>query len=85
MLYLFAWIFFGFVVGLVARYFHPGDEPYGLLATVILGLAGSFVGGTINYFVSGSIQIRPAGFFMSVVGTIVLFAFLRWFSSRYAK
>jgi len=85
MFYLLAWVIFGFFVGLAARYFHPGNEPSGFFTTVLLGLAGSFVGGTINYFISGSFQVKPAGFFMSVIGTIVLFAILRWLSSRYAK
>jgi uncharacterized membrane protein YeaQ/YmgE (transglycosylase-associated protein family) len=79
------WVVFGLIVGFVARYFHPGDEPYGVLATVFLGLGGCFVGGSINYLISGSFQARPAGFFMSVIGTIIIFAFLRWFSSRYVK
>lgn len=85
MLNVLCWLFFGLVVGVVAKRFHPGEEPLGLIQTVLVGLAGSFLGGGINYLLSGSFELRPAGFFMSIVGTIVILAFLRWVCIKNAK
>ena len=38
---------FGLIVGALARLALPGPDPMGILATIGLGLAGSFVGGLI--------------------------------------
>jgi len=39
------WVVFGFFAGLVARAIMPGKQGLGLIATSLLGIAGSFVGG----------------------------------------
>ncbi len=65
----------GFVVGLIARAVLPGADQMGLIATMIVGILGSFVGGYIGAFIKkpaeGS-KFHPAGFFMSIVGAIVV-------------
>ena len=38
-------IIVGFIVGLLARALHPGDDNIGWIWTILLGIAGSFVGG----------------------------------------
>jgi uncharacterized membrane protein YeaQ/YmgE (transglycosylase-associated protein family) len=35
----------GFIVGAIARLLMPGRDPLGILGTIALGIAGSFVGG----------------------------------------
>ena len=44
---LIGWIFFGVLVGLVARALMPGKDPGGFLVTMGLGIGGSFVGGLV--------------------------------------
>ena len=65
----------GFFVGLIARALLPGANSMGFIATTILGILGSIVGGYGGRLISkpqaGS-KFHPAGFFMSVVGAIVL-------------
>ena len=39
------WILFGLIVGALARLLVPGRHPIGCLGTILLGIAGSFVGG----------------------------------------
>jgi uncharacterized membrane protein YeaQ/YmgE (transglycosylase-associated protein family) len=82
MFYLLGWIVFGLLVASIAKYIHPGAEPVGFLPALVAGLAGSFIGGLVNYFVYGSSGFGPAGIFMSVVGSVVFFAILHWFSSK---
>ncbi len=65
----------GFVVGLIARAILPGAQTMGLFMTAILGIVGSFVGGFIGSLLSkpqpGS-KFHAAGFFMSLVGAIIV-------------
>lgn len=71
-----AWIVFGFVVGLVARALLPGDQKMGIVWTTLLGVAGSFVGGTVGNLLLGreAWALGSAGFIGSVVGAILLLA-----------
>ena len=65
----------GFVIGLLARALLPGADHMGLLATSVLGIAGSFVGGLIGRLINPPQEgaaFHPAGFFLSIVGAIVL-------------
>ena len=41
-------IIVGFIVGLLARALHPGDDNIGWIWTIILGILGSFVGGWVG-------------------------------------
>jgi uncharacterized membrane protein YeaQ/YmgE (transglycosylase-associated protein family) len=43
-----SWILLGLVVGLLAKWIMPGPDPGGLLITILLGVAGAFVGGFIG-------------------------------------
>ena len=44
---LLAWLVIGLVAGALARLLVPGRDPMGLLATLVLGLVGAFVGGVL--------------------------------------
>ena len=65
----------GFFVGLIARALVPGADKIGFILTIVLGIVGSLVGGFIGGLVStpkeGS-KFHPAGFFLSIVGAVVL-------------
>jgi len=45
-----SWIVLGLVAGALAKWFMPGDDKGGLLVTMALGIAGSFVGGWLGSF-----------------------------------
>jgi uncharacterized membrane protein YeaQ/YmgE (transglycosylase-associated protein family) len=65
----------GLVVGAIARWFMPGIENMGWLMTVLLGIAGSFIGGAIARLFSKPADgalIHPAGLILSVVGAMIL-------------
>jgi len=44
----FSWILMGLVVGILARWIMPGPDPGGIIITILLGVAGAFVGGFIG-------------------------------------
>jgi uncharacterized membrane protein YeaQ/YmgE (transglycosylase-associated protein family) len=41
------WILIGLLVGVLAKWVMPGDDPGGIIVTILLGIAGAFVGGAI--------------------------------------
>jgi uncharacterized membrane protein YeaQ/YmgE (transglycosylase-associated protein family) len=71
----------GFVVGAIARLLMPGRDPLGILGTIALGVAGSFVGGFLqNLIEHHTLSVHgfhPAGLIGSVIGAWVLLLLLR--------
>ena len=45
---IFSWIILGLIVGIIAKFLMPGKDPGGFFITIILGIAGAFVGGFIG-------------------------------------
>jgi uncharacterized membrane protein YeaQ/YmgE (transglycosylase-associated protein family) len=69
-------IVFGFVVGLAARFFMPGRDNMGFIATTLLGIIGAVVGSYVGSFLGLYATGSPAGFIMATIGAmIVLFVF----------
>jgi uncharacterized membrane protein YeaQ/YmgE (transglycosylase-associated protein family) len=65
----------GFVIGLVARAVAPGADHMGVLATSLLGIGGSFIGGGLARLVNRpapGAAFHPAGLLGSIVGAIIL-------------
>jgi uncharacterized membrane protein YeaQ/YmgE (transglycosylase-associated protein family) len=71
----------GIVIGAIARWIFPGGAHMGIIATGILGIIGSFVGGYIARLFNRPPEgapVHPAGVIMSVVGALlVLFIYNR--------
>jgi uncharacterized membrane protein YeaQ/YmgE (transglycosylase-associated protein family) len=62
----------GLVVGIVAKFLMPGNDPGGIIVTSLLGIAGGFVGGRIGKMLGWYKDGSAAGFGLSVVGAMVL-------------
>jgi uncharacterized membrane protein YeaQ/YmgE (transglycosylase-associated protein family) len=73
------WIIIGLVAGAIARWIMPGPDPMGWLGTIVLGIVGSLVGGTIlNLLSGGGFDLSAAGILGSILGAlIVLFLWRR--------
>lgn len=70
-----AFIIIGLIAGLIARAILPGRQSMGLVATTLLGMVGSLVGGLIGSLFRRDGQLfdlHPTGILMSVVGAIVV-------------
>ncbi len=74
MFFILGWIFFGLLVGLVARGIVPGAQPMGCARTILLGVSGSFVGGALGFLLQGGQLIQSSGWIGSIVGAILLLA-----------
>jgi uncharacterized membrane protein YeaQ/YmgE (transglycosylase-associated protein family) len=62
----------GLVIGLVAKLVHPGKENMGIIMTILLGVAGSFLSGIIGEAIGWYKAGEGAGFIASVVVAIIL-------------
>jgi uncharacterized membrane protein YeaQ/YmgE (transglycosylase-associated protein family) len=64
----------GAIIGILARFFYPGEVELNLLYTILLGIAGSLLAGLVTASRSGGIGggVNRAGCFASVIGAIVL-------------
>ena len=70
---LILFLIFGLVVGALARVIVPGKEPGGWLASLLLGVAGAFLGGLIGRALGMySSDVTTGGFVMSLLGAIIL-------------
>jgi uncharacterized membrane protein YeaQ/YmgE (transglycosylase-associated protein family) len=70
-----AFIIIGLIAGLIARAILPGRQSMGLIATTLLGMVGSLVGGIIGSLFRRDGQlfdIHPTGIILSVIGAIVV-------------
>jgi uncharacterized membrane protein YeaQ/YmgE (transglycosylase-associated protein family) len=65
-------IVLGFVIGVIAKLLHPGKENMGFIATVLLGIGGSFMAGVIGQFLGWYRAGEGAGFIASVIVAILL-------------
>ena len=73
----------GLIVGVVAKFLMPGRDPGGFIITILLGIAGSFVGTWIGRALGFYQEGAAAGFIMSVIGAMVLlFVYHLIFSKR---
>jgi uncharacterized membrane protein YeaQ/YmgE (transglycosylase-associated protein family) len=67
----------GLIVGALAKLIMPGRDPGGILVTMLLGIVGSLVGGFIGRLVGLYGPGQGAGFFLSLLGAIILLAIYR--------
>jgi len=54
-----SWLLLGLIVGVLAKWIMPGEDPGGIFVTIGIGIAGSFIGG----FVASAVGIGTTGGF----------------------
>ena len=74
----------GLVIGALARLIKPGRQRLGLLATLLLGLAGSVIGGVVaNLLGTGDVfELNVLGFVVAVVAAVLLVGVAEGLSGR---
>jgi uncharacterized membrane protein YeaQ/YmgE (transglycosylase-associated protein family) len=72
-----AWIVMGLIVGLLAKFIMPGKDPGGIIVTILIGIAGAFVGGLIGSFLGlGRVTGFNLGSILLATGGAVLLLIL---------
>ena len=82
MIAILSWIVFGLIVGALAKLVMPGDDPGGIIVTILLGIAGAVVGGMIGRAMGFYGPEEAAGYLMSILGAFVLLALYRMVARR---
>jgi uncharacterized membrane protein YeaQ/YmgE (transglycosylase-associated protein family) len=79
------WLLIGLIAGALARLIMPGRDPMGLLATMVLGIVGSIIGGLVSSLVWRSdTGFHPGGLLLSLLGAIFALFVWRMIRSRSA-
>lgn len=85
---LLAWIVLGLLAGAIAKAIYPGYQGGGILATIVLGIIGAFVGGTLATFLqTGTLHLTTASFsipglFVAVLGALIAIWVWHWINRR---
>lgn len=72
-----AWVVLGLIAGAIAKAIYPGSQGGGILGTIVLGIIGAFVGGSLfSLLNTGTLNLAAAslsipGIFVAVLGAIV--------------
>ena len=80
------WLIIGLVAGALARLIMPGRDAMGIIATILLGIVGSVIGGLVSWAIWGADTanggFRPAGLILSILGAIIVLWIWRMAKSR---
>lgn len=78
-----SWIVMGLIVGLVAKFIMPGPDPGGFIITILLGVAGAFVGGFFGSLLGfGKVTGFNVGSLLLAIGGAVILLILYRFVRR---
>ncbi|MBE9055849.1 GlsB/YeaQ/YmgE family stress response membrane protein [Sphaerospermopsis sp. LEGE 08334] len=72
-----AWIILGLLAGALAKAVYPGHQGGGILSTIILGIVGAFIGGTLFTLLrTGTLQLSAAtlsipGLLVAIIGAVI--------------
>lgn len=85
-----AWILLGLIAGAIAKAIYPGRQGGNILGTLLLGIIGAFLGGSLyNLLTTGTLALGAAslslgGIVVAVLGAILALFLYYAFTSRSA-
>ncbi len=83
-----AWIVLGLIAGAIAKAIYPGTQGGSILGTMVLGIVGAFIGGSVFTLINtGTLAITSAslslpGIVVAVIGAIIALFLYYQFSRR---
>lgn len=79
-----AWVVLGLIAGAIAKWILPGNDPGGVIVTIVIGIVGAVVGGFIGTALGfGAVTGLDLGSIaIAVLGSIVLLMGFRAVRSR---
>ena len=72
----------GLIVGAIAKLLMPGKDPGGWIITILLGIAGAFVGTFLGRSLGMYREGQAAGWIASIIGAMVLLLLYRVIAGR---
>lgn len=80
---LILFLLMGLIAGFIARALMPGPDQMGWVGTMVLGVIGSFIGGTLAaLFFGGTLDISAAGLVGSIIGAFIALFLWRMMNKR---
>lgn len=69
-----AWIVFGLIAGIIAKFIMPGRDPGGIFITIVIGIVGALLGGWLAtlFGFGGVTGFDIRSFIIAVVGALIL-------------
>ena len=83
-----AWIVLGIIAGAIAKAVYPGHQGGSILGTMVLGIVGAFIGGTVFTLIStGTLAFTSAslsipGIIVAVIGAVIALFLYYQFAGR---
>lgn len=71
----------GLVVGAIAKFLMPGRDPGGCIITILIGIAGAWLGTFLGRITFGG-ENYAAGWIMSIVGAMILLLIYRMIAGK---
>ena len=82
-----AWIVLGLIAGAIAKLIMPGDDPGGIIVTMLIGIVGAVLGGFLGSAIFGtglqnfwSLQT----WIVAIIGALILLVIYRLIAGRRA-
>ena len=72
----------GLVIGALAKAVMPGKDPGGIIVTMLIGVAGSFIAGMLGRSMGWYREGEGAGFIAAILGAVILLAGYRLVTGR---
>lgn len=72
----------GLIVGAIAKFLMPGKDPGGFIVTILLGIAGAFVGSWLGQMLGLYAAGAQAGFIASLIGALLILFLYRMITGR---
>ena len=79
------WLIIGLIAGALARLIMPGRDPMGIIATIVLGIIGSLIGGFVSMAIwrnDNTSAFQGSGLLLSILGAILVLWIYRMTRSR---
>ena len=80
------WVIVGLIAGALAKFVMPGDDPGGIIVTIIIGIVGAILGGWLLSLIGIGGGAGTGGFIFSIIsgaiGAVILLAIYRVIANR---
>jgi uncharacterized membrane protein YeaQ/YmgE (transglycosylase-associated protein family) len=83
-MHLIGTLIIGLIVGALAKLIMPGKDPGGIIVTILIGIAGAFLGTFIGQGMHLYQPGQSAGWIMSLIGALILLGLYRLIKGRSA-
>ena len=77
------WILIGLVAGVLAKLIMPGRDPGGFIVTILLGIVGALLAGSVGQSAGFYANDQPAGWIAATLGALVILLIYRFAMRRH--